>query len=255
MIIQEDEGFNWNNYIKDERKEKWSLVAEIKRSWEEEEAHCYLNHVYDAYKEARRANRWCEAKDCYVDQKGNPTIDPDVVDFKALVAAIPTIGVWCRGLREIPRYREKVEEGINKVIYASLEKKKKIVEEIIDESEKMVKEVKKERVDDEKPEKHVDEVVAEKQQEVEENQKQMVKEAAMPNTEVKTQTESSEMLDKSDLKTDKQCKKSMEMCKVCTEKDNNLRSRDIEFTKIEKIFKEKCNEMLENGSFLKEKEK
>ncbi|KAJ0567110.1 putative transcription factor interactor and regulator CCHC(Zn) family [Helianthus annuus] len=28
--IQEDEGFSWNNYIRDERKEKWSLVAEIK---------------------------------------------------------------------------------------------------------------------------------------------------------------------------------------------------------------------------------
>ncbi|MFS7937062.1 hypothetical protein Hanom_Chr05g00423091 [Helianthus anomalus] len=44
----------------------------------------------------------------------------------------------------------------------------------------------------------------------------------------------------------------MEMCKSCTEKDNNLRSRDIEFTKIEKIFKEKCNEMLENEKFLKQ---
>ncbi|MFS7937066.1 hypothetical protein Hanom_Chr05g00423151 [Helianthus anomalus] len=100
--IQEDEGFNWNGYIKDERKEKWLLVVEIKRSREEEEARDYLSYVYDAYKEARWAKRWDIEKDKYVDPKGNRTADPDEVDFEALVAAIPTVGVWCRGIREIP---------------------------------------------------------------------------------------------------------------------------------------------------------
>ncbi|KAJ0747021.1 putative transcription factor interactor and regulator CCHC(Zn) family [Helianthus annuus] len=100
--IQEDEGFNWNGYIKDVRKEKWSLVVEIKRSREEEEARGYLSHVYDAYKEARWAKRWDIEKECYVDPKGNPTADPDEVDFEASVAAIPTVGVWCRGIGEIP---------------------------------------------------------------------------------------------------------------------------------------------------------
>ncbi|MFS7997286.1 hypothetical protein Hanom_Chr12g01139931 [Helianthus anomalus] len=57
MIIQEDEGFNWNNYIKDERKEKWCLVAEIKQSREERHARMRLDEVYDAYKEATQANR------------------------------------------------------------------------------------------------------------------------------------------------------------------------------------------------------
>ncbi|MFS7918051.1 hypothetical protein Hanom_Chr03g00196371 [Helianthus anomalus] len=67
------------------------------------------------------------------------------VDFEALVAAIPTVGIWCKSLEEIPRYREKVEEGIKKVLYASLEKKKKkkTIEEIVDESQKVVDEVKK----------------------------------------------------------------------------------------------------------------
>ncbi|MFS7904366.1 hypothetical protein Hanom_Chr01g00035181 [Helianthus anomalus] len=50
------------------------------------------------------------------------------------------------------------------------------------------------------------------------------------------------------------CKKCMETCNACTGKDKNLRSRDIEFTKIENIFKEKCNEMLENERFLKQKQ-
>ncbi|MFS8027471.1 hypothetical protein Hanom_Chr16g01499091 [Helianthus anomalus] len=81
--------------MKDEIKEKSSLVDEIKRSRKEEEARRYLSHVYDAYKEARRAKRWDVELECYVDPKGNPTVDPDMVDFEALVAAIPTIGVWC----------------------------------------------------------------------------------------------------------------------------------------------------------------
>ncbi|MFS7947873.1 hypothetical protein Hanom_Chr06g00553291 [Helianthus anomalus] len=129
--IQDDEGFNWNN----ERKEKWS---------------------------------WSQEKECYVDPKGNPTVDSCEVDFEALVAAIPTVGVWCRGLKEIPYYREKAEERINKVIYASLEKKKKTVEEIVDESQKLVNE----------------EAVAEKQQVMEDQQK-MAEEAEVPNADAK----------------------------------------------------------------------
>ncbi|KAJ0763777.1 putative transcription factor interactor and regulator CCHC(Zn) family [Helianthus annuus] len=97
--IHDDKGFNWNDYIKDERKEKkeqkWVLMAEIKRSREEEEARGYLDNVYDAYKEARQARRWDVEKECYVDSKGNTTVDPDEADFEALVATIPTIDVWC----------------------------------------------------------------------------------------------------------------------------------------------------------------
>ncbi|MFS7987122.1 hypothetical protein Hanom_Chr11g01018701 [Helianthus anomalus] len=79
-----------------------------------------------------------------------------------------------------------------------------------------------------------EEAVVEKQQVNKEDQKKKAEEARVPNAE---------------------CKKCMERCKACTEKDNNMRSKDIEFTKIEKIFNEKCNEMLDNERFLKEKEK
>ncbi|MFS7917747.1 hypothetical protein Hanom_Chr03g00192811 [Helianthus anomalus] len=210
--------------------------------------------MYDAYKEARWANRWDTERDCYIDPKGNPSVDPNEVDFDALVAAIPTEEVWYRGLREIRDYREKVEEEIYKVIYASLEKKKKTVEEIVVESEKLVKEVKKEKLVDDAVKKAGDEMakeaVAEKQPE-EEDQKLMAENATVPNVEVKTQSKSSEMLDKFDRKTD-QCKKCIETCIACTEKDNSLRSRDIEFTKIEKIFKKKYNEMVENEKLLKQ---
>ncbi|MFS8007795.1 hypothetical protein Hanom_Chr14g01265221 [Helianthus anomalus] len=132
-------------------------------------------------------------KECFVDPQGKPTIDPDKVDFEALVATIPTMGVWCKGLEEIPNYKKKVDEGIKKVIYAILEKKKKTVEEIVDESKKMVDEVKK---DDER----AGVAVAEKKQVIEKDQTQKAKEATVPNIEVTTQTESSEMLNKTDHK-------------------------------------------------------
>ncbi|MFS8024137.1 hypothetical protein Hanom_Chr16g01459691 [Helianthus anomalus] len=198
--------------------------------------------------EAKWTNRWDAKRECFVDPQGNPTIDPDKVDFEVLVAALPTVGVWCKGLEEIPNYRQKVEEGIKKVTYASLEKKMKIVEEIVDESNKMVDEVKKADL-------KTEEVVAEKQQVVEEDQNQMTKESTVSKTKVTFQTDYSNSSIKIDNKIEQQCKKCMETWSACTEKDEKFKIRDIEFTKIENIFKEKCNEMLENERFLKEKEK
>ncbi|MFS8007492.1 putative transcription factor interactor and regulator CCHC(Zn) family [Helianthus anomalus] len=154
--FHEDEGFDWSKYIKEEKREKKALVAEIEESREENHARAYLSIECKKYKEEKWANRWDADKECYVDPKGNPTVDPDEVDFEALVATIPTVGVWCKGLEEIPRYREKVEEGIRKVLYTSLEKKKKTIKEIIDESQKLVNEVKK-------ADERANEVVAEKQ--------------------------------------------------------------------------------------------
>ncbi|MFS7977927.1 hypothetical protein Hanom_Chr10g00909721 [Helianthus anomalus] len=155
-----------------------AFVAEVKQSREVEHARAYLDKVYDAHKEARRANRWSREQKCYVDPKGNPKVDPDAVDFDALVAAIPTVG----------------------------KKKKKTVKEIVAESQKLVKDEKKEKVADESVEKLIEVAVAEKQPD-EEDQKKKAKDADVSIAEVKIQTESSEMSDKSDHKTDQQCKK------------------------------------------------
>ncbi|XP_022042023.1 interaptin-like [Helianthus annuus] len=215
-IIRDDEGYDWSAYDNEDGEVK-AMVAKIMKSREEIESQSYLD------------------------------MDPDEVNFEALVAIIPTVDVWCRGLREIRNYREKVKEEIYKVMNASLEKKKKkTVEEIVVESENLVKEVMKEKAGEEKSE----EVVEEKQEKVEEDQK--AEKTTVSSAEVNIQSESSKMLDKSVLKTDEQYKKCMEMCKACTEKDNSLRFRNIEFIKIEKIFKDKCNDMIENEKFLKQ---
>ncbi|KAM0013533.1 hypothetical protein Hdeb2414_s0042g00740311 [Helianthus debilis subsp. tardiflorus] len=215
-------------------------MAEIKQSREERHARLRLDDVYDAYKEATLAGRWSKEKECYVDPQGNPTVDPKKVDLEALVAAIPTVSVWCKCLREIPRYKEKVEKSIRKVIYTSLEKKK-TVEEIVNESAKLVNEVKK-------AEEKIEEAVEEKQQVFEEVQNPQANETTVPITEVTTQSDTSDQIDKAE----QQCKKCMETCSSCTEKDEKLKITDIEFTKIEKIFKNKSHEMIESEKFLKQ---
>ncbi|MFS8035008.1 hypothetical protein Hanom_Chr17g01587941 [Helianthus anomalus] len=193
--------------------------------------------MYNTYKEARWASRWDSEYECYIDPKGLKR-------------------------SEVIEKRLKMK-SIKLCILAWKKKKKKTVEEIVIESQKLVKDVKKEKRGDDvvagKEHEKIDdetekEVVAEKQQE-KEDQKQKVENATVPIVEVGIQSKSSEMLEKVDYKIDEQCKKCMETCKACTEKDNNLRSRDIEFTKIEKIFKEKCDEMFENKKFLKQENK
>ncbi|KAM0035898.1 hypothetical protein Hdeb2414_s0015g00451961 [Helianthus debilis subsp. tardiflorus] len=101
------------------------MTAEITLTREERHARLRLDDVYDAYKEATRAGRWSKERECYVDPQGNPTVDPKTVDLNALVAAIPTVSVWCKGLREIPRYKEKVEEKAKELV----EEKTQVTEE------------------------------------------------------------------------------------------------------------------------------
>ncbi|MFS8019390.1 hypothetical protein Hanom_Chr15g01403251 [Helianthus anomalus] len=226
----------------------------MRQSREECHARMHLSDVYEIFMEAKRENRWDGERECFVDPQGNPSVDPQKVNFEALVVAIPTAGVWAANCED-PKCRKEVEEGIRRVICASVEKKKN-VEEIVEESKKMVDELKKtvEKAGDEKLKSSAEETVAEKQQVIKEDQNQMAKEATVPNAEVITETESSISSYKIEIKTEVQCRKCMETCSSCTKKDENLRSINIELTKIEHIFKEKCIEMLENEKFFKQKE-
>ncbi|MFS7966367.1 hypothetical protein Hanom_Chr09g00772911 [Helianthus anomalus] len=78
-----------------------------------------LSDVYEIFIEAKRAKRWDDERKWFIDPQGNPTVDPDMVDYKALVVAIPTAGVWALKINEDPNYKNEVEEGIRRVIYAS----------------------------------------------------------------------------------------------------------------------------------------
>ncbi|MFS7986969.1 hypothetical protein Hanom_Chr11g01016501 [Helianthus anomalus] len=69
----------------------------------------WLSDVYEVLMEAKSANRWDKERECFVDPQGNQTVDPQKVNFEALVVVIPTTGVWVAGLRENPNYRKEVE--------------------------------------------------------------------------------------------------------------------------------------------------
>ncbi|MFS7948267.1 hypothetical protein Hanom_Chr06g00557951 [Helianthus anomalus] len=83
------------------------MVAEIKQSREERHDPMRLDDVYDAYKEETQAGMCSKEKECFVDPQGNPAVDPEKVDFKELVAAIPTVSVWCKGLRGFSKIQRK----------------------------------------------------------------------------------------------------------------------------------------------------
>ncbi|MFS7963423.1 hypothetical protein Hanom_Chr08g00737861 [Helianthus anomalus] len=112
-IFHDYEGYDWSKHSKEDGEVK-AMVAKIKKSREEIETQGYLDSMYDAHKEARQEKRWDSEYECYVDPKGNPTIDPNEVDFEALVAVIPTVDDWYRGLREIRNYREKLKKKSTK---------------------------------------------------------------------------------------------------------------------------------------------
>ncbi|KAJ0957095.1 hypothetical protein HanPSC8_Chr01g0023231 [Helianthus annuus] len=137
VVTQEDEGFNWNKYIP---KEKVALVAEVRPSREERHARMRSSEVYDVFQEEKNTKRWDDERKCYLVPQGNPIVDPKMVDFEALVAAIPTAGEFYSKIKEDKNYEEKVERHIKRVINVSVEKKKS-VEKIIDESQKMKDEI------------------------------------------------------------------------------------------------------------------
>ncbi|MFS7948273.1 hypothetical protein Hanom_Chr06g00558011 [Helianthus anomalus] len=210
VVIQDDEGFNWNKYIPEE---KMALVSDVGPTREESHATMRLSAV-----------------NCYLDPKGNPTVDPDVVDFEVLVATIPTTGVFYSRIKEDPNYEKEMEERTRRVIYASVEKTKS-VEEIVDESQKLKDEILKKTADSTTV---ADQVEVKTQIEFTESFDK-----------AKSTNNNDEIINKFEHLNEVQCKKCMETCSACTEKDENLRSRNIEFTKIENVFKDKCKEMFE----------
>ncbi|KAJ0669546.1 putative transcription factor interactor and regulator CCHC(Zn) family [Helianthus annuus] len=104
VTIQDDEGFNWNKCIPNE---KVALVAEVRASREERHARMRLSDVYEVFMEEKRADKWDDERKCFVDPQGNPAVDPDLVDFKAPVAPIPIAGVFIQGSKMIRTMRKK----------------------------------------------------------------------------------------------------------------------------------------------------
>ncbi|MFS7946708.1 hypothetical protein Hanom_Chr06g00539491 [Helianthus anomalus] len=214
--------------------------------WRNDFARYELRQLSAPFDEAERANRWDPERECYLDPQGNPLVDPEKVDFNALLAVIPTCGdFYTRRVIE-KDYDENLDKRIKELFYSSLTKVmelKKKKEEVV---EKIVEEVKK----------IAGEVGDESQQKVD-KRREIVEEGVITE---KIQTESSEssntdkIFKQSDNKIEEQCRKCMETCRACGEKDEKLKSRDIEVDKNEIDFKKKkkSTEIIENEEVLKQ---
>ncbi|MFS7953568.1 hypothetical protein Hanom_Chr07g00620231 [Helianthus anomalus] len=229
----------------------YALVGEVDNKWQRSFARGEINKLYDPFDEAKEAKRWDVERECYLDPQGNPVVDPNKVDFNAVVAVIPTCEQFYTRSKIEKDYEENLYKRIKEVFYATLTKVMELRKKKEEEVEKLVDKLKKTIGE-----------ADENQLKIDEDQKQMTEESKVPDkTEVKIQTESSESSNNEEnIKqyvdiTTKQCKKCMETCRACTKTDKTLKSRDIEFTKIETVFKSKCKEMLETEEVLKRKVK
>ncbi|KAJ0789490.1 putative transcription factor interactor and regulator CCHC(Zn) family [Helianthus annuus] len=97
-VIHEDGGFNWSKYIS---REGHALVAEVEvdKRWQRDFARHEIEKLYVPFKEAHRANRWDDERECYLDPQGNPVVDPKKVDFNAATRSFQPVKRSIRGGR------------------------------------------------------------------------------------------------------------------------------------------------------------
>ncbi|MFS7978799.1 hypothetical protein Hanom_Chr10g00919681 [Helianthus anomalus] len=90
------------------------LVAEVKWTRQERIARERVNELYDPFNEAKKAKRWDDERECFLEPQGNPVVDPKKVDFDALVAVIPTAGEFYSMRKAEKDYEENLEKCIKK---------------------------------------------------------------------------------------------------------------------------------------------
>ncbi|MFS7996834.1 hypothetical protein Hanom_Chr12g01134471 [Helianthus anomalus] len=155
VVTQEDEGFKWDKYI---RREKYALVAEVDNRWQRSSARYEINKLYNPFGEAKEAKRWDSERECNLDPQGYPVVNPDKVDFNAMVAVIPTCQhFYTRRLIE-KDYEENLYKRLNEVFYASLRKVMELQKKKEEDVEKLVDELKKTIRDAYENQQKVDEV-------------------------------------------------------------------------------------------------
>ncbi|MFS7905025.1 hypothetical protein Hanom_Chr01g00042891 [Helianthus anomalus] len=79
-VIQNDEGFDWSKFLPEDDVVGFALMAKVelyKDTRSEEQKYTYRKLIaqtmkdrnYQAWKEAKRANRWDGDRECYFDPK------------------------------------------------------------------------------------------------------------------------------------------------------------------------------------------
>ncbi|MFS7946022.1 hypothetical protein Hanom_Chr06g00531141 [Helianthus anomalus] len=94
-VIQDDEGFDWSEFLPDEDVVSFAFIAKTEQIEEETTyirrkimAQHMKQKIYEAWKEAKRARRYDPDRECYLDPKGNICVEPSSVDVETLIKSI-----------------------------------------------------------------------------------------------------------------------------------------------------------------------
>ncbi|MFS7997612.1 hypothetical protein Hanom_Chr12g01143841 [Helianthus anomalus] len=86
-MIQEDEGFDWSEFLLEDDAVRFAFRAQIHQQKEQASEERNYNRrkimalhmkdkIYAAWKEPKRARRWDPDRECYLDLKGNMIVEP-----------------------------------------------------------------------------------------------------------------------------------------------------------------------------------
>ncbi|MFS8019954.1 hypothetical protein Hanom_Chr15g01409921 [Helianthus anomalus] len=189
VVIQDDEGFNWSEFLPEEEQydegfiwdeflpeEEYgfntALVAEVKecafRRHTEIDVLLYrIEEMEKESEEAKNYGRYDKKRECYVNSKGEPVVHQKEVVFNDVLAVIPLSDEYYSNVEKDKDYVKKLDKINRDVMKSSLkqrdeERMKKNVESLVDELKKVANEKK---VEGEKEEEAVGEdAVTEEQQ-------------------------------------------------------------------------------------------
>ncbi|KAJ0604142.1 putative transcription factor interactor and regulator CCHC(Zn) family [Helianthus annuus] len=93
-VIYDDEGYDWSKEVLPEQDAVgYAFVAREEHDawWRRDSARWEIGKLYEPFQEAQRAKRWNEELECYLDPQGNPVVDPEKVDFDAMIEEVKSV--------------------------------------------------------------------------------------------------------------------------------------------------------------------
>ncbi|MFS8033744.1 hypothetical protein Hanom_Chr17g01573191 [Helianthus anomalus] len=128
LVIQDDEGFDWSEFLPVDDAFGFALLAQIHQQKEPTEEEIYIRRqliaqtmktkIYNTWKEAKKARRWDTNRECYLDPKGNIVVEPSSVNVETLIKSIAEEEEEQRKIDEAKKVEEerlkskKINDGI-----------------------------------------------------------------------------------------------------------------------------------------------
>ncbi|XP_022019036.1 101 kDa malaria antigen-like [Helianthus annuus] len=160
VVIQEDEGYDWSQFLPEEDYVESAFVAEVVQDklWQRDSARYEIRKLNEPFKEARKAKRWNAELECYMDPQGNPVVDPSKVDFDVVTNLFPDQDTYHTRRLSEKGYEADLMNKVKEIFEASLPKVVEMRKRKEQELEKLIEEVKRttENADEEEQKKEED---------------------------------------------------------------------------------------------------